>query len=507
MNSPDPKDLLLAPRLDPKQVATLLSPYGIKDPRKADANLQAMADDPSERPLLAEILEELLECIAQSADPDQAITYLERFSRAALNKVQLFTYLKDSPRAMEILARTLGGSPYMAEILIRDPQHFYWVTDPPVLYRARAKRTIQRELVRTLKAIGDERTQLDYLRFLKRREMLHVGVRDLLRLCTVEETLVALTAVAEALISAAYWICASALRRQCAIPDKAFSGFAVLAMGKLGGGELNFSSDVDLMYLYASDQEAAASMTAAEYFSRLCRKLTAALNDFTSEGYMYRVDLRLRPEGKAGYIAYSLDGFQRYYETRAGTWERLALLKAWPVAGNRALAEVFLKMVEPVIYHRPFDDAALEEVRNMKRQIDEQMAARDQRTRNVKLGTGGIREIEIIAQSLQVRHGKGVQPVRERNTLRALRALSEQQLLSTEQCDTLTRAYLFLRDVENKLQMTHDAQTHSLPRDPEQLATFVRLLGYTQGQFVSEYEHHTRQVNRIFDYLILSGQL
>jgi len=228
MSSPDLKDLLLAPRLDSGRVEELLHPYGLKDPRKADSNLQAMADDPSGRELLASILEELLECVAQSADPDQALTYLERFSRAALNKVQLFTYMKDSPRTMEILARTLGGSPYMAEILIRDPHHFYWVTDPQVLYRVRTKREIQRELVRTLRAFGDERTQLDYLRFLKRREMLQIGVRDLLRLCTVEETLSALSALAEALISAAYWICAGALRSECGIPRNAFTGFTVL---------------------------------------------------------------------------------------------------------------------------------------------------------------------------------------------------------------------------------------------------------------------------------------
>jgi len=331
------KDLLLAPRLDRQQVAGLLSPYGFKDPPKADANLQAVADDPSERELLADILEDLLVCVSQSADPDQALNYFERFARAALNKTRLFSYLKDSPRMLEILARTLGGSPYMAEILIRDPHHFYWLTDPQVIYSGRKKREIQRELARTLKVLVDEQQQLDYLRVLKRREMLHIGVRDLLRLCSVEETLAALSILAEALISATYWICSSALRREYGIPRNAFTGFTILAMGKLGGGELNFSSDVDLMYLYATDQEEAGSISAPEYFRRLCQKITGGLNEFTGEGYVYRVDLRLRPEGKAGNIADSLDGYRRYYQSRMGTWERLALLKTWPVAGDRAL--------------------------------------------------------------------------------------------------------------------------------------------------------------------------
>src|SRR5262245_42604574 len=261
MSSANVTDLLLAPRLERRQVAALLDPYGFKDSLKADSNLQAMAEEPSERQLLAEILEELLVCVSQSADPDQALTYFERFARASLNRTRLFSYLKDSMQALEILARTLGGSPYMAEILIRDPHHFYWVTDPLVLYSGRKKREILRELARTLRVIEGEQQQLDYLRVLKRREMLHIGVRDLLRLCSVEETLAALSTLAEALISATYWISSSALRRELGIPRNAFTGFTILAMGKLGGGELNFSSDVDLMYLYATRQKEAGSIS------------------------------------------------------------------------------------------------------------------------------------------------------------------------------------------------------------------------------------------------------
>src|SRR5262249_31015931 len=162
---------------------------------------------------------------------------------------------------------------------------------------------------------ADERKRLDYLRVLKRRETLRIGVRDLLRLCSVEETLTDLSILAETLISAVYWICSSALSREYGIPRRGLGGFTIFAMGQLGGGELNFSSDVDLLYLYAYDREKvigeAATITASEYFRRLCQKITVALSEFTSEGYVYRVDLRLRPEGKAGNIAYSLDGFER----------------------------------------------------------------------------------------------------------------------------------------------------------------------------------------------------
>src|SRR5262245_1361010 len=232
------KDLLLAPRLDTEQVYALLGPYGFKEPARADANLQALADDAPARRSLAEILEGLLDNASQSADPDQALNYFERFARAAVNKIHLFSYLKDSPRTLEILAKTFGGSPYMAEILIRDPHYLYWLTDPLILNGARKKREIEREMARALrttadepKRLEDEPKRLDYLRVLKRRETLRIGVRDLLRLCTVEETLADLTTLAEALISAAHWICSSALRREYGIPRKAFGGFTILAMG------------------------------------------------------------------------------------------------------------------------------------------------------------------------------------------------------------------------------------------------------------------------------------
>ncbi|HZF40348.1 MAG TPA: putative nucleotidyltransferase substrate binding domain-containing protein, partial [Blastocatellia bacterium] len=225
--------------------------------------------------------------------------------------------------------------------------------------------------------------------------------------------------------------------------------------------------------------------------------------------------LRLRPEGKAGNIAYSLDGFERYYQSRGETWERLALLKAWPVAGDRALGRRFLEMARPFIYDRPFDLKALEEVRSIKRKIDQRISIKQQgrrRSRNVKLGAGGIREIELVAQALQVCHGARAPQIRERNTMKALEALRDQSLISAEECETLSQAYVFLRDVENKLQMVNDAQTHSLPIEGQELIACARRLGYSDNelgaaeQFLSDYQRHTSQVNRIFEEIFSASE-
>jgi glutamate-ammonia-ligase adenylyltransferase len=500
MTASDVRDLLLATRLDLSRVGEILAPFGLTDFEKADANLQAAAGDPGERLMLAEILADLLVCISGSANPDQSLNFFERFVQAVGNRANLFTYLRNSRQALEILARSTGGSAYMAEILIRDPHHFYWVTDPQILQRTRTKQELRRELGQTLQMLKNEDKQLAYLRAFKRKEMLHIGVRDLLRIASVEETLAALSVLAESLISAAYEISDAALKRTYQIPPKLFTGFTIIAMGKLGGGELNFSSDVDLMFLYSSNEEKTPRISSQDYFRRLAQKITSGLSAFTGEGYVYRVDLRLRPEGDAGNLADPFDGYERYYRTRMGAWERLALLKAWPVAGDLSLGQRFLNMARPFIFDSAFD---LGEVRTMKAQMDEKVSARGQRDRNVKLGTGGIREIELVVQSLQAEHGKSIPELLERNTLRALAELRNRALIGVKEYDALHQAYLFLRDVENKLQMADDAQTHSLPSESAGVRACARLLGYAaEDPFLHHYRNHTRQVSRIFEKFV-----
>jgi glutamate-ammonia-ligase adenylyltransferase len=255
--------------------------------------------------------------------------------------------------------------------------------------------------------------------------------------------------------------------------------------------------------VYASNDEKARGISAPEYFRRLAQRISAGLSSFTGEGYVYRVDLRLRPEGVAGNLADPVDGFERYYRTRMGAWERLALLKAWPVAGSWSLGRRFLEMSRPFIFNPAFDVETLAEVREMKGKLDEKISERGQTDRNVKLGTGGIREIELVVQSIQAMQGARLPVILDRNTLRSLVALHDHSLLSDGEFATLQQAYLFLRDVENKLQMVDDAQTHSLPRELEELRTCARLLGYLESDlFLREYQKHTAGVNRIFEKVV-----
>lgn len=526
--------LLLAPGLMPEDVAALLRPYGFADLKRADGNLQAMAGEPRPRRLLAELVDELLQAVSETADPDHALNHWEHYLREGVNRAQLFEYLRGSPRMLHLLCSVFGNSPAMAQTLIRDPILIYWLAEEQVLTRRPGKAELERALNRIISNLATAEQKLEALRRFRRREMLRIGVRDLLRLSDVRETTAALTDLAVVLIEGANGITRADLQARYGAPrhrERAGkcveTGFAVIAMGKLGGGELNFSSDVDLIYVYESDEgrtsggarRHASDINAIpneEYFEYRARDLTRALADVTQEGYIFRVDLRLRAEGGVGRLARSIDDYRRYYRTRGQGWERMALLKAWPVAGSISVGKKFLRMAKPFIFMSRREmrreggpKRFLDEVRAVKRMIDGKMAERQQEQRNVKLGIGGIRELEFVVQTIQVLFGSEIPELCNRSTLKALARFARCGLLSAPEREALVQSYLFLRDVEHKLQMVYDLQTHAIPEDEGELTRCAIRLGYVGSDrsacreaFLAEYRDHRAQVHQVFQTLV-----
>lgn len=529
-NRPDPTPLLFAEGLDPQEVARLLRPYGLTDWREADANIQSLAGDPLTRQKLGAILSDLLAGIAETADPDRALVHWDRYVQATLNRGTLYDYLRESPRLLHYLCVIFGNSPAMADTLIRDPTLVYWLASPGVLDQAPTPRTLRISLDHMLSNVSAKELQLDALRRFKRREMLRIGMRDLLRLASVSETTTALSDLACVLIHAAYGIVEADLRSLYGRPRERNrrgewldSGFAVIGMGKLGGRELNYSSDVDLIYVYSDDgmttgpddqgqraSQSASGITNEEYFEHLARELTHALTDVTTEGTVFRVDLRLRAEGTVGQLCRSLKSYEQYYATRGQTWERMALLKAAPVAGDQQVGRAFLRRMRPFILghgHPTESDSRrlLLEVRGVKDMIDRKIAKRGQESRNVKLGTGGIREIEFLVQSIQLLGGRRMPAIWQRGTQASLKRFQEAGLLARSEAETLAKAYVFLRDVEHKLQMVHDLQTHALPEDAQELTRCAVRLGYDAANrseamacFLADHRSHTEYVNGLF---------
>lgn len=520
MARPSIQDLLLAPQLSPEAVLELLAPYGFVDPHLADATLQAMAKEPSSRRLLAEILEPLLAELSRSPDPDQALIYFGRFTESALSPMTFLSYLKDVPHAIPLLARVFGASPFMSQILQRDPYHLYFICDPRVLEKGRSRKDLDQELRQVFRTIRSSQARMDLLRAFKRKEMLRIGVRDLLRESTVGQTVRDLTVLADLVVKKTLKICREDLRKKWSPPPGLGSGFVVLAMGKLGGGELNFSSDIDLIYLYeqkkggalSAKRSSGARVAASEYYQYLAQEVTTALSRITQEGMLFRVDLRLRPEGSTGTIAGSLSSYLRYYQTRGRNWERLALLKAWPIAGDLRLGRRFLKRIRPFIFPRSVGEEFFREVWEVKGQIERKLSSKGDRSRNIKLGAGGIREIEFLVQTIQVVFGRKNPHIQDRNTLSGVKKLQEAGLLSDEEGHGLKEAYLFLRDVEHKLQMVDETQTHSLPSDTQGLRRCALRLGYrdqasarAEVQFQADLDRRRAWVRRLFEGLFHSG--
>lgn len=317
------------------------------------------------------------------------------------------------------------------------------------------------------------------LRLYRRHEILRLGAREI-GWGTTEEVAAELSAFADACLELAFRFCDGELRREYGEPltDEGPASFVVLAMGKLGGDELNFSSDVDVCYFYSSDAGQAGERSLHEYYSELSRRITAAIEEVTAEGMIFRVDLRLRPEGRSGPLCNSFAAAERYYETFGRTWERQALLRARPCAGDRAFGEQLLQMLEPFIYPRSIDPGMVHDIRELRAMYRPPPSASSDGSFDVKLGTGGIRDVELVAQTLQLLHGGKRRDLRERTTARALHRLWIAGLLSDREARTLVAAYRFWRHVEHRIQVEEGAQTQRVPGELEGRARLAERLGW-----------------------------
>jgi len=351
---------------------------------------------------------------------------------------------------------------------------------------------------------SDDRADVQrVLRRYVREEEIRIGGRDLMGAATVDETVREISALADATIIAAL----AATRRRLAADwaETETLPFVVFGMGKLGGQELNYSSDVDLVYVYDDDASLPDGRTRREYFGRVAEELTRTLSEVTEDGFCHRVDLRLRPGGNEGPIAIGLAPFLSYYESWGQTWERAVWLKGRPIAGDLDLGARVLEEMEPFIYRRYLDFGTLEALKSMKDRIDASFRDRGKRRRNVKLGPGGIREVEFIVQAQQLINGGKDARLRSRGTLETLERLVGTRYLATETRDELAAAYRFLRDVEHKLQIVHRRQTQVIPSDEDEVVRLARRLGYlgsdAAARFWEDHARHTGQVRAAFEAL------
>lgn len=411
--------------------------------------------------------------LAASPDPASAEPFLARY-------LELGGAVPRDEDGRALLVALLSNGGYLADILLADPRRFGTLAQDHWLRRPKPAALLQTEIAAACVGTRDFRDLQGRLRRAARREMLRLGAREL-GWGTTLEVARELSALADACLEAAVQYADAELRAGFGAPTspEGAPGLVVLGMGKLGGEELNFSSDIDLIYVYATDDGAAGTLTLHEYYARLSQMVTRALGENTEDGIVFRVDLRLRPEGRSGAICNSLAACERYYETFGRTWERQALLRARPSAGDKALGARFLRTLEPFVYPRSLHPDTVDEVLSLRRLFK---ARAGDGGFDVKLGQGGIRDVEMVAQVLQLLHAGKRRELRERSTLPALAKLTLAGLLSGREERTLADAYRFLRRVEHRVQVEQGSQTHSLPADPAGLDRIARRLGYPNGE-------------------------
>jgi glutamate-ammonia-ligase adenylyltransferase len=459
------------------------------------------------------------------ADAGAAGRLVERF--AALGRTE--ARLAASPAGGALLRCLGGNSTYLADLALREaPALRALCTHGPdhVVDAAMAR-------LRAIRPQTERKRLAALLREAKRIVALATAVADIGGIWKLEQVTGALTALAESALSraVAHLLRAAHDSGELRLPNpddpETGGGFTVLGMGKLGARELNYSSDVDLVLLYDPASSIYTDRTAPEFMgaftTRFARGLVTLMEARDSDGYVFRTDLRLRPDPAATPPVVALPAAIAYYESMGQNWERAAMVKARPVAGDIALGLGFLDAIRPFVWRRGLDFAAVADIHAMKRRIDTQTLSRthskhgaverptgDALTRvaghNIKLGEGGIREIEFVAQTLQLVWGGRDPGLRVPATVGALRALARAGLLARRTATELSSSYRFLRQVEHRIQMVADRQTHSLPEKPADLARIAVFLGYADAPaFAEALLRHLRRVRR--DYRVVFEQV
>jgi [glutamine synthetase] adenylyltransferase / [glutamine synthetase]-adenylyl-L-tyrosine phosphorylase len=471
---------------------------------------------------LPDFHDRLTETLRECADPDAGALRLGRFLEKSADPDREIGRMNADPRYVPLLITLFTQSNFLSDILHRHPEFGGWLLETADLTKARSREEMLEDLPPPEEGISGFEAGCRVLRRFRKREILRIGARDLVAHAPVVSVTEDLSNLADAALEAALAAARASLRPQYGAPyhtDEAGrdteTEFVILALGKLGGRELNFSSDIDLIFLYTDEGhtrgEDIRELTSEEYFKKAGELIIKALSEQTADGFLFRVDMRLRPHGRIGPLASTFDQAVEYYADYGRAWERQAMIKARPCAGDLKLGRAFIQRVRSFVYPRYFDDQTLEDIRSVKRQTESIIAKKGHSEREVKLGRGGIRDIEFTVQMLQLLNAGRWPELRTPNTLKAIDGLGRREPLSPFEADTLSRNYLFLRHIEHRLQIMDGQQLHVIPEAGPQREAFAKRLGYSScDAFMNVYRERTAENRKILERFLAtkgSGQL
>lgn len=397
--------------------------------------------------------------------------YLDQHKRVSVRKKQLFLLLSSHSR-------------FLGNCILRNPDTLDYLLKSSYINRDKSRDIYFKEILEILSSYKTSSNFFPRLRKYKYREISRIVIRDIKELCDFRTVMQELSYLADAIVE-----CTFLHFKYNLLNGSDKCQFSILALGKLGGCELNLSSDIDLVYIFDSDDPSPSY--------KISEEITRNLSSISEEGFLYRVDLGLRPGGSKSPIAVSYEAALEHYSYWGETWERAALIKTRPIGGNLELGDRFIREIEPFVYKRNIDYTSIEELKDMKLKLDKL-----QKKDDVKLGKGGIREIEFFVQALQLVNGGTIRELRCRSTIDALINLKKLNLINTEVYNTLLNNYLFLRRVEHNIQLVDEIQTHKLPRGDEEVKKLSLRLGYeSKKKFTIDFTENTIAVSDIYNSL------
>jgi glutamate-ammonia-ligase adenylyltransferase len=477
--------------LDPAAAANLQR-LPASDPERARRLLQRLSERAGPPHEAVPLLEAVIAALPEVPDAEMAVLNLERWSAYLPTPGTAMALLREDPRLLADLLALFGSSKYLADILVRDPWLYSLFLEPATPRSSGEYRAAVEAAVRPLRR---PESRKDALRRVKRREFLRIGWRDLARRAPLAEIVREISDLADALVQEALQLAVEEVGVRFPTAAAAVR-FAVIGMGKLGARELNYSSDIDLVFVM--DSPSPLDEGHRRYAARLAETLIANLGEETGEGRCFRVDMRLRPEGRAGALVRSFPTFRDYYDRWAETWERQALIKARPVAGDEELGERFMALVRPVVYRRLQGATLLEDVREMRAAVERKLDAQGIIDLHVKEGRGTIRDVEFTVQLFQLLFGADQPGLQVRDTWIALERLEALGLLAPEERRTFAEGYRFFRETEHRLQLLHDLPVRVLPTEAPALRRLARSMGFPDSDpFLEAYREHSEGVREL----------
>ncbi|UCH66530.1 MAG: hypothetical protein JSW63_05225 [Ignavibacterium sp.] len=423
---------------------------------------------------------------------------LIRIMQGMYDKISIIKDCIKYPHYVEILIIIAANSNYLTDILVINPEYFYWIVNPSTLTLKLNRKKFSKELKDILASYNSLHSKVLALKAIKRKELLRIGLKDIYLNAPLVELTQELSFLASQLSGELFIICYQEILNKYNLPRPA-GKYCLVALGKFGGQELNYSSDIDLILLYDKDRK----LNRLKYFSEILIESTQLFLKSSAEitgGFLYRIDFRLRPDGKTSPLCRSMQEYLDYYESRGEDWERQMLIKAAFLSGSSSLYNKFINYLLPFIFPSSFSVSPKKQILTMKENIERQINEEE----NIKLSYGGIRDIEFSVQALQLLNGGRNKNIRSGNTLSAIEALRKEDYIIKDEAETLTSAYIFYRQIEHYLQLMNNRQTHLIPSEGELLEKLSAYLGFKDVNSFNKNVTTTRNdVRNIYDSIFI----